>query len=90
MFMLPASGAGGRWFESTHSDQFFQARQYQGTGRQCLSLNFPDTALADIEASDQAVLYPKNMAAHLVEQQVALEIACGQVDLDIRRSIRAD
>jgi hypothetical protein len=30
------------------------------------------------------------MDAHLVEQQVALEIARGQVDIDIGRSIRAD
>jgi hypothetical protein len=34
-----------------------------------------DTTLPDIEASDQAVLYLKNMAGPLVEQQVAVAIA---------------
>jgi hypothetical protein len=43
-------------------------------------LNVPDTTRADIETSDQAVLDLKNMPAHLVEQQVALEIARGQVN----------
>lgn len=46
--------------------------------------------LADIKASDQAVLYPENMTAHRVEQQAAVEIARGQADLDLSRSIRAD
>ena len=46
------------------------------------------SGLADVEASDQVVFYPKNMAAYLIEQQVALEIARGQMDLDMRRSIR--
>jgi hypothetical protein len=40
-----------------------------------VGLNFHDTTLADVKASDQAVFYPKNMAAHLAEQQVAFEIA---------------
>jgi len=42
-------------------------------------LNVLDTTQADIKASDQTVLYPKNMATHLVEQQVAVEITRGQV-----------
>ena len=45
---------------------------------------------ANVKALDQAVLYAKNVAAHRVEQHVALEIAGGQVDLDLGRSVRAD
>ena len=56
---------------------------------QSLSSRDRSQRLADVEAADQAVLYPKNMAAYLIEQQVALAIARGQMDLDMRRSIRA-
>ena len=45
-------------------------------------------ALADIEASDQAVLDPKNMVDHLVRQHATLEIAHGLVDLDLGRPSR--
>ena len=34
------------------------------------------SGLADVEASDQVVFYPKNMAAYLIEQQVARAPGC--------------
>lgn len=49
----------------------------------------PSTLLADIKASDQAVLDLENMAGLLVEQHVPVEIARGQMNLDVGCSILA-
>jgi hypothetical protein len=53
------------------------------------TLSVPDTRLADIEASNQAVLDLKDMTSLRVEEQVALKIARDQMNLDLDCSILA-
>ena len=53
-------------------------------------MNVPEMLLADIKASDQAVLNLENMACLRIEQRIPVQIARGQMNLDVGCSILAD
>ena len=53
-------------------------------------VNVADMLLADIKASDQAVLNLENMACLRFEQRVPVQIARGQMNPDVGCSILAD
>ena len=46
-------------------------------------MNVADLLLADIKASDQAVLNLENMACLRIKQRVPVQIARGQMNLDV-------